>query len=153
MAIQTSAGSRIYIGDALPATFDAVGYAAVSYTDIGAVENIGAFGAEDALVTFTPVGDRTQRKFKGSRNLGSLAATAALDNGDAGQDLVRSQSELLDATSFKVELPTGDIYYFSALVMNNPVEIGSTDQVTMSSFNLELTAGPLGEGIIYVPVP
>lgn len=153
MAINTSATSKISISASLPATYDQAGYAALTFTEIGGVESIGAFGAEDSLVTFNPLASRITLKFKGSRNIGTLALAMALDNEDAGQDLARTASDSLTPVSFKVETADASVYYFIALVMNNPVEVGSVDQVTMSSLNLELTAGTGGVGIVYVAAP
>lgn len=150
MSIQTSAGAKISASVALPATFDAAGYAALTYTEIGSVESIGAFGREYALVEFNPLGERGTKKFKGSFNEGQLALTLALDNTNAGQDLLRANVNADGALSFKVALKDGTVYYFIALVMNNPIEIGSVDQITMTNVNLEITTGTGGVGVVIV---
>lgn len=153
MAVQTSAGARIYAAATLPATYNLAGYAALTYTEVGAVESIGAFGREYNLVTFLPLGDRGTQKYKGSFNEGTLALTAALDNGNMGQDLLRTAVDSDNPISFKVELKDGIIYYFTAMVMNNPVEIQGADNITMTSVNLELTTGPGGVGVIIDDTP
>lgn len=149
MAIQTSAGSKIFLSSALPATFDLTGYQALTFTEIKSVESIGPFGSEDSLVTFNALADRTTRKFKGSRSLGSIALTAAIDTADAGQDLLRTASDSLNPISFKVERPTGDIVYFLGLVMTNTIEINGTDTVTMTSATIEVTPSSGGVGFVY----
>ena len=85
----TAAGTKLAISAASPATFDAAGYAALTYTEVGDVSNLGAFGANFAKVEFQPL-NGGKLKLKGSIDYGTLNPTIALDPTDAGQTLLRT---------------------------------------------------------------
>ena len=55
MTSQTGAGSSLAISVVAPATQDAAGFAALTFTEIGGVEKLGAFGASFAKVEFQPL--------------------------------------------------------------------------------------------------
>lgn len=153
MAVQTSAGSSIAIATGTPATFDATGFAALSFDLIGSVDNIGEFGREYNLVTFNPIATRSTQKFKGSYNSGQIAVTAALDVGNAGQAAIEAARDSDLDFSFEVTLQDGSIYYFLGKVMSYTTNVGSVDSITMSTINIELTADDLGNDILFVPAP
>jgi len=92
MGIATSAGTTFKISAGTPATFDGTGYAALTYTAVGEITDLGEFGREYALVTHQPVGSRGTRKFKGSFNEGTITLSLGLDTDDAGQILCKSAS-------------------------------------------------------------
>jgi|SRR6185503_2787559 len=151
MTVRTSAGSTIAISAATPATFDEVGYAALSFTNIGEVTDLGEFGREYALVTHNPIATRGTVKRKGSYNEGSMDLKLGLDNNDAGQIIASSASESDADHSIKLTLQDGSVYYFQAQVMSFKVNVGSVDNVTAASIKLELTTAPDGTGVVEVP--
>ena len=138
----TSAGTTIAIAlDKKPATFNAVGYAAATmqYKTIGEVTDAGSFGREYSQVTHTALADRKVLKRKGSFNEGQMTLQMARLTNDVGQaDLIKARDSDKDS-SFKVTLQDGTILYFGAQVMSYTTEIGSTDQITASTAQLELT--------------
>lgn len=71
MVSSTSAGTKYAISAGLPATDDAAGYAALTYTTVKGVESIPAFGPQVAVNSFQPL-DGPQEKHKGPVNYGSL---------------------------------------------------------------------------------
>jgi len=91
MGSSTAAGTTIAIGAAAPLTFDAAGYGALTLTEVGGVESIGAIGANTAKTEFQPLKGPKQ-KHKGSTDYGSLQPAIAHDDGDAGQNLLRTAS-------------------------------------------------------------
>ena len=66
--VQTTAGATIGISATLPATNDAAGYAALTFSLIGEVTDLGEFGREYATVTHNPIASRRTIKRKGSFN-------------------------------------------------------------------------------------
>jgi hypothetical protein len=114
MAYTTAAGTALAISAGVPATLDAAGYAALTYTEVGSVDKIGGIGATFAKVEFQPLKGAKQ-KFKGSADYGSLAPSMALDPTDAGQILMNTaaanQTQALYA--FKVTLQDATVRYFS----------------------------------------
>lgn len=153
MAAYTSAGSTIRISASLPATFNAAGYQALVYSAIGEVTDLGEFGREYNLVTHNPVGNRSTQKYKGSFNEGSMTLQLALDTDDAGQILAKA-ALLSDANySFVVQTQQGDRYYYMAQVLSFKVGVGSVDQITAATIQLELTTSSTGVGIVEVLAP
>lgn len=150
MTVRTTAGTTIGISSAAPATYDGTGYAALTYTSIGEVTDLGEFGREYALVTHNPIGNRAVQKLKGSFNEGTLTLQVGLDTDDAGQILAKSASVSDNNYSFKVTAQGGDVYYFVGKVMSFKVSMGSVDQVMSASLTVEITSSSAGVGIVEV---
>lgn len=148
MGVKTSAGTVFGVSAAAPATFNAVGYAALTFTNVGEITDLGEFGREFALVTHQPVGSRGTQKFKGSFNDGSMTLTLGLDSVDAGQILMKAASMSDADYSVSVTTQNGDIYYFQVKVMSWKVGIGSVDSVTTATATLELSSDADGVGIV-----
>lgn len=150
MAVRSSAGTTIHLSAGTPATFDSTGYAALTYTAVGEVTDLGEFGREYNLITHNPIGSRGTVKLKGSFNEGSITMQLGLDTDDAGQILAKTASTSDADYSFKITTQNGDVYYFQAKVMSFKVNVGSVDTVTSASIMLELTTNSAGVGIVEV---
>lgn len=139
MAFSTAAGTILAVSAATPATFDAAGYAALTYTVVGSVSNIGTFGANFAKVEFQPL-NGGKLKLKGSIDYGTLSPTVALDPADAGQTLLRTAAN--DATqkfySVKLTLQDGTVIYSQFICMGLPYNVGDADSVNTATPSLEL---------------
>ena len=140
MVSSTSAGTTIALSAAAPATFDNTGYSALTYTVIGGVESIPAFGAQIAVNTFQPL-NGPQDKHKGPVNYGSLQIPVALDGSDAGQTLLRTAAAPSNNAlySFKVTFPNGDVRYFQGRVFGFQETPGSATNVLMATTTVEIT--------------
>ncbi len=150
MTVRTSAGTTLKISSNAPATFDPTGYAALTYTAVGEITDLGEFGREFALVTHNAVGSRGTQKYKGSFNEGTMNLTLGLDTDDAGQVLMKAASLSDSPYSIQVQTQNGDKYFFQAMVMNFKVGVGSVDSITTASCVLELTTSSTGVGIVEV---
>lgn len=150
MSSHTAAGSYISVSTADPATFNVAGYAALAFTDIGEVDNIGEFGREYNLVTRNPLRSRGTVKMKGSYNEGQLPLQIALDNNDAGQVVMKAASLSDDLHSFRItDGQTGEIYYFQGLVMTWKRNYGGTDDVVNVACTIEInTDSATGTGVV-----
>jgi hypothetical protein len=134
----TAAGTTIAVSAAAPATLNAAGFAALTYTTIGEVTDIPEFGASRELVTHNAIDTIDTIKRKGSRNNGSVALNIASDEDDAGQALLEA-GEADDASySFKVTFQSGAIKYFTAQVMSFTTIIGSVNSIVSISAMLEI---------------
>lgn len=134
----TSAGTTLAISATLPATYNETGFEAVSYTDIGEVVNLPEYGKASNLVTHNPLGDRKTYKFKGSYNNGSVTVQLAKDSDDAGQVIVLAANDSDNSYSFEVTLNDGTVQYFTAKVMSYTTNVGTVDQITGSTMQLEI---------------
>lgn len=145
MSFLTAAGASLKASAAAPATYDSTGYAALTFTAVGEITNIGEFGKQFALVTHQPLASRGVKKGKGSFNNGTLNPTLAIDSADAGQGILKTALESDSPISFEVELQNGDIYYLEAMVMSFPTTVGSVDDVIIGNPVLEITDNPIVE--------
>lgn len=140
MAYYSSAGSTFAISASAPASENAAGFDALTYTLVGEVTNLGAVGQESSLITHMPVGDRVVRKLKGSKNNGTMELTYALDLADAGQVLLKAAAESDSAYSVRLVLQNGTKIYFRGLVMSAKREVGGVDSITSGSSTIEVTS-------------
>lgn len=150
MTVRTSATSTLRISAGTPVTFDAAGYAALSFTTIGEVTNMGELGRDFQLVTHNPIATRGTQKFKGSFNEGTMSLQLGLDTDDAGQIIAKAGSLSDNAYAFKLTTANGDVYYFQALVMNFKVGVNDVNSITSATINLEITTSNTGVGIVEV---
>ena len=150
MAVKTTAGTTLKISAGVPATFNQAGYAALTYTTVGEITDLGEFGRVYDLVTHNPIDTRGTVKIKGSFNEGSLALQLGLDTDDAGQIIMKAATISDNNYAFKITDQKGDIYYFQAQVMQFKVGLGSVNQVSKASATLELTTSSTGVGVVEV---
>ncbi len=133
MGTMTSAGTKLAISAAAPATQTEAGYEALTFTEIGKVESVGAFGAVTEEVTFQPLrGPRESHK--GGTNFGTLSPSIAHDDEDAGQTLLRTAADdATDLYSFEVEFPSGAKRYFQGRVFGYPENVGAANAMLMAN--------------------
>lgn len=149
-SVSTGAGTTIGIVLGAPATFDAAGYAALTFVSIGEVTDIPDFGREFEMVTHKPIGSRGTVKKKGGFNEGSIDLKLGLNTDDAGQVLLKAAALSDVDYSFKITCPTGDVYYFRALTLSFKVAVGSSGSIISATTKLELQTSSAGVGIIEV---
>jgi len=143
MAIQTSAGTILYASASLPATYDQTGYEALSWSAVGEVTEIPAFGSVYNLITHSPLGERRVVKKKGSVNDGSMTLNFAADAADAGQGVLKTAHTSDTEISVKITYPDGEDDYFTALVMGYQVNPGNVDSIKSDSVTMELVTAPV----------
>jgi len=140
MAVMTSAGSTLALSAAAPATIDAAGFGALTYTTVGEITDLGEVGKEYNVVNHSPLGDRRIRKFKGSYNNGSMQIQMGRDVDDAGQTLLRAALDSDANYSFKLTLQNGRKMFFQAQTTAYKTSIGSVDQITSASTTIEVVS-------------
>ena len=134
----TSAGTKLFISASAPATYNATGFAALTWTEVGEVSEMGEFGRQYNLVTFNTLGDRRTVKRKGSYNDGTIACQMARVPSDAGQTILTTAVNSDSSYSVKIRLQDGTIFYTSAQVMSYTTNVGNVDQITAATVNLEI---------------
>lgn len=142
MSVQSASGCKFYIGPSNSVATTEAAYDALSYTEVGEIENIGEFGDAIKQIDFTALADARVRKFKGSKDAGTITIDFGLDPDDTGQAALETArdetSAALEEYAFKVELndspgtnPT--TYYFRGLVLEaGKVNIGTVDNIIRS---------------------
>lgn len=148
MSIGTVAGTTLGVVSTAPATFDAAGYGALTFVNIGNISDGGEHGRVYAEVTFNPIDTRGTRKYKGSFNEGNKTLQLAYDQADAG--MVVLKTALLDDAdySFEVAYPDGTFNYFQAKVMSLSKSANSVDDMRMATVELSITTNDAGIGEI-----
>lgn len=129
-----SKGTKLYIGAALPATYDQTGYEAVSWTEVGMIESFGEFGPDHNIGSFIPIATGVACKYMGSADYGEIAMVIAKSATDSGLSELLAHVGDVDELPFKVALsnvgttkPT--CYYFPGLTKSARVNIGTGDDV------------------------
>lgn len=146
--IQSAAGASLRITASAPATFTVAGYAALAFTRIGEITDLGEFGREYNVITHNPIDTRATRKLKGSYNEGQMQLQLALKTDDPGQIIAKQASESDADYYFDLVLQNGSHYYFPAKVMSFKRGVGSVDNVVSATINLELTSSSTGIGVV-----
>jgi hypothetical protein len=137
MSFHTVAETTLSISAAAPATFDAAGYGALTWTAIGELTDLGSVkGRAYNTSTHAPVGSAQQTQKKGSYTLPNADFVCAWDEDDAGQILVEAGSKNNAVYSFKAVKQDGSIRYFTAQVMSFIENMGTVDNVVTGAFSL-----------------
>jgi hypothetical protein len=146
--VRTSAGTQLYISGtgsapaaapaALSTTYDAATFGGASYIQIGELVDLGSFGKKYNLVSFNPLGDRKTVKRRGSYNNGTLSLKLGDSILDNGQIALKAAADQDISYAFKVVLQSGTTYYFTAQVMGWNLEVGSVDQITGLTVDVEI---------------
>lgn len=135
----TAAGTIFSISSAAPATYDASGYAALTWTEVAEVTSIGSRGKKFEVVTHKPLAYRGTYKRKGSFDNGQMAIGLAIAKVDAGQSLLTAALESDSSYSFKIAFPSGRIQYMPGQVSSfTDDDIGSTDAILAGTANVEI---------------
>ena len=134
----TAAGTALAISAGVPATQDAAGYAALTYTEISQIDKIGVIGAVFSKVEFTPLKGPKQ-KHKGAFDGGTLSPTLAHDDADAGQTLLRASAASNNLYAFKVTYPDGAVRYFQGRTFGYPENIDGADSIITATPSIEIS--------------
>lgn len=134
----TSAGTDISICANAPATYDAIGFAALTWTSIGEVTELGEFGRVYNIVKLNLLKDRRTVKRKGSYDDGTVAAQMARVPDDAGQAILVAAVNSDSSYSIRVTLQDGTKFYFSAQISSYTTNVGNVDQITSATVNFEI---------------
>lgn len=144
----TATDARIYIGPVvLPSVDTTSEFAALTYTEIDMVEDLGDFGDEANIVTGTTLKDGRVRKAKGAADAGTLALRCFHDPLDAGQAALIAASKSKRNFAFKIVLPdapdtgySSTTIYFRALVASRRLNVGQNDNLIRRNYSLAINS-------------
>ena len=138
-----SVGTVLSVSNSIPATINAAGFTALSYTVVSEAAEVPEFGAEQALVTFTPLQTGVVEKRGGSVDYGEVTIPLA-DSLDAGSAILEAKTNLAvtadKRVSVRVVTPNGVSRYFLASVRSFRANIGGSDAIVMASTILAITS-------------
>lgn len=139
----TSAGTTLGVSATAPATFDAAGYAALTFTAIGDITDMGEIGTVYEDIPHKPLGERGTYHFKGGFDDGGLQlqmAEAFAD--DAGQVILKAALASDADYYFVLEFndnpdgTTNTLWYFPAKTFSAPLSVGNVSSLTTKTVNI-----------------
>jgi hypothetical protein len=155
--ITTATGARYFIGGTSDISYasDAAAitaFKALTWVEIGEVEDGGEFGDESNEVTFQSLSDGRVRHLKGARDAGTLELVVGDDPLDVGQVALRAAEQTKFLYNFKIEYedaPSADfsnsVDYFRGLVMSFRKNVGEGDNVMRRTANIGINTVILTE--------
>lgn len=144
MTTQTAAGAKLGISAALPATYDATGFAALTFTNIGEVTNLGTFGRKYNVVSYNPLASRSTQKRKGSFNSGTLSPQLSIDDADAGQIIMRSALASDAEFSFQMTKQDGKKVWCKGIVTSFEENLATVDTIYNATATIEINTDSTG---------
>lgn len=135
MTVPTSSGARLFIGPANDSASVLGDYTALSWTLVGEVEDLGEFGDAWNSATFAALADSRVRKFKTTRNAGTMEMVLGFDASDSGQTALVAALDSKRDYAFKIDLDDEPVdspanpttWYFRAKVMSNRRRVGNSE--------------------------
>lgn len=142
MAINTASGARLFIGGTNAAA-TLVQFNALTWIEVGEIEDLGEFGDEAEQVTFTSLKDGRVRKLKGPKDAGSMPIVVGDDMLDVGQIAMEAAEASPLAYNFKVELNdavtvggTNSKHFFRGKVFSKRRNVGAANNVVRRTFTV-----------------
>ena len=135
MTVPTSSGARLFIGPANDTADELAEFQAITWTEVGEVEDMGEFGDAWNSANFAALKDGRVRKYKTTRDAGDAEMVLGFDAGNAGQVALVAAIESKQDYPFKIILDDEDedspanptTWYFRAKVMSNRRRIGNSE--------------------------
>lgn len=144
--VKISVGTELHVAVAVPDTYDATGFAALEYTEVGEVSNIPTFGGTAQIAEFIPIKSGVVNKRKGSINYGSANINLANVISDDGQEIMRdgfdgtNRNEVHSIKLYNEEIGT---VYFTAMISSWQYNYGDANTINQAESVLELTNKPV----------
>jgi hypothetical protein len=149
MTIKTSAGVRYLIGPAVNVTYgeDAAGRTAalaalkaMTYVEIGEVEDAGELGDEASTADFTALANRRKRKVKGTFDAGTQQVTLGSDPTDAGQKAVKAALSSDSNFAFQMDYGDGTADFYLGQVLSYRKQIGTAESIRKASVSVAINS-------------
>lgn len=137
----TSAGTLYAVSAGVPATYDQAGFAALTFTDVAEVVDIGEYGPTYEVVNHNPLETRRTVKRKGTVNDGALPIQLGRDPADAGQAILIAGTDGANKDvvhSHRITLQDGTIQYFTGQIFSYTTNVGSANQIVGATVNVEI---------------
>ena len=152
----SSAGTAFSIATGVPATFDAVGFAAQTFKHIGKIKTGGEFLRVYEVIKNNYLSQRGTEKSRGTWDAGTLSLTVDL-HGDEGQLACETALDSDAEVTLRIALKNGDTYYMRAIVTSFRINVsGPNDMVTAATafeLNPIFLTGGTEVAALKVPAP
>lgn len=138
--VTINTGATIGISATLPATFDAPGYAAVVFTDVGEVIDVGEIAKAWAAINHQAVTRAYPQKLKDTYDIANITLTLGKVDTDAGQVILQTALNSAASFSFELTLPGGAVADLTGKVLK--AGIGSVATGAVSTTMVDLAIDP-----------
>jgi len=145
-------GTGLYVSAGVPATYDAAGYAALVWTEVGEVESLPDFGGKATVATFTALKDGIVNKKKGSIDYGEMAIPLGMKTTDTGQAALMSAFDGANKNvvhSVKVSNSEIGVIYFTAETTSYTYNIGDANAITKNTVTFAVKTKPIFVSTVY----
>jgi hypothetical protein len=154
MTLAASVGTCVSVSAALPATFDAAGYGALTFTQVGELESIGEINVRHAAITFQNMCTGKTSTLKGAEEAVAVTLGVALDRDDAGQSIMATaRKSLTTKVSVKILEANGDIVFFHGFVMSDTIVYGGINEIKKANYEIGVVAPATGDTVLVVNAP
>ena len=142
MAQFTGSGTCIAVSAGSPATHNQAGFAALTYTQLGEVESLGAIDIRSAAVSFANLCSGKTSRAKGVEEAIDFDITVAMDRDDAGQAIMSTaRANRTAMVAIRITENSGDIAYLRAYVMGERLAGGAgINDIRMNVYSLGVVA-------------
>ena len=146
--LRTPSGTKVFIGPSQVTTpANAAAYAGLTWTEIGMLRSVPAYGDQASIVSGAVVGDGRMRKAKGARDAGDTEIVVYPDPEDDGQAALVAAEGTNNYYPIKVVNPdrlnatgTDGIDYFMALITSKRGSGGENDSLVTRTFGCAVTS-------------
>lgn len=114
MALQQAVGAEIAAVNALPATHNPAGFAALTFKPVGFIQSVPDLDGEHDIASFDDLSTGEEYKFADMLRAGEGTFQVGLDSSNAGQAEV--EGNVGKKLSFEFKLKSGTKYYRIAVV-------------------------------------
>ena len=144
--ITISVETTLSVSAGVPATYDAAGYGALTYIDIGQVGSIPSFGGTAQVPEWTPLDTGVVNKKKGSINYGGFTFPLAQVLSDVGQIALKSGFDGANRKvthSFKLSNTEIGTVYFTAEITGYTYNYGDANAITQNEVTVAIKTKPV----------
>lgn len=119
MSAKSDIGAKLEFASGAPATFDAAGYGAMSWTKVSHIVSLPEIGTSDATIAAPDIETGYTQTLKGA-STGKAGTVTMRDeaDSDAGQAAVQAAAATTAEQSFKISYANGVVLYLTGPVMN-----------------------------------
>ena len=149
----TGAGATLALAAAAPGTYNAAGYAALTWTDVGKLTAMSGLPSRIFnMVTLNYLASAGTDQAKGSYTLGQTTITVALDPADTGQTLLGTANDSTSPYSVRLDHATQGTLYARAFINGQQKTWGDNDTPSTWEVNIVYkVVSSTADGIVFVP--
>lgn len=147
--LRSTAGTKVYVSTGVPATINAAGYAALTWTEVQGFSTIGEIGDSMDVGQFDALVEG-RMKYRSIADPGQIDASMSDMPTDPGQIIMKAafaaaRGSAAETLSVRIEDGTGKGVYARCLVASWRRVYGGAADVQMRSASLPIVAGSVVE--------